>query len=127
MGADVKGLKAWRESLERADEELVPQTERVVGRGLFNVKRDWAARWTGYPHIVHLPRAINYDVTREGDNVGGEVGPDSQRRQAPLAHFIEFGGPHNAPIPGGLPALAAEEPKFERALADMLEKLLARR
>lgn len=126
MGANVKGLREWRESLERADEDLVPETERVVGRGLFQIKRDWKARWTGFPHIPHLPNAINYDVVREGDTVGGEVGVDTTKRQGPLGGIIADGSGPNAPLPGPLEAIAAEEPKFQRALADMLEKLLTR-
>ena len=127
MGADTKDLEDWIADLDKADEELVPKVERVVGRGLFNIKRDWAARWTGYPHIPWLPKAINYDVTRHGDNVGGEVGPDKTKRQGPLGNIIEFGTENNAPIPGGLPAIAAEEPKLLNALADLLENLLAGR
>jgi hypothetical protein len=126
MGANTRGLDAWADSLERAAEELPDTAEKVVGRGLLNIKKDWAARWTGYPHIVHLPRAINYDVVRRGDDISGEVGVDKSRRQGPLGNLIEFGSENNAPIPGGLPAIAAEEPRFERALADLLEDLLAR-
>lgn len=126
MGADTTDLEAWIADLERADAELLDQTEKVVGRGMFNIKRDWKARWTGYAHIPHLPNAINYDVDTKGDTVSGEVGPDKTKRQGPLGNLIEFGSENNAPIPGGLPALAAEEPKFQQALADMLEKLLGR-
>jgi hypothetical protein len=124
VGADTEDLEAWIADLERADEELLPRTERVVGRGLFNIKKDWAARWTGYPHIPWLPKAINYDVTREGDTVSGEVGPDKTKRQGPLGNIIEYGTENNAPIPGGLPAVAAEEPRLEKALADLMEELL---
>lgn len=127
MGTDTKDLQEWIADLERADEELVPSTERVVGRGCFQIKKDWAARWTGYAHIPWLPRAINYDVTRRGDSVSGEVGVDKSKRQGPLGNVIEFGTENNAPIPGGMPAVAAEEPRFINALGDMLEKLLSGR
>lgn len=124
MGADIKGLAEWRESLLRADEELPDQVERVVGRGLFNIKQDWKSRWSGHAHIPHLPNAINYDVTRHDDDIGGEVGVDKTRRQGPLGSIIAWGDGANAPLPGPLEAIAAEEPKFERALADLLEKLV---
>lgn len=127
MGADTKDLEEWIADLNKADEDLVPRAERVVGRGLYNIKRDWAARWTGYAHIPWLPKAINYDVTREGDNISGEVGPDKTKRQGPLGNLIEYGSENNAPIPGGLPAIAAEEPKLLNALADLLEELLSGR
>jgi hypothetical protein len=127
MGADSRDLKEWLADLERADQELIPRAEKVVGRGLNNIKKDWKARWTGYAHIPHLPKAINYDVKTRGDDIDGEVGPDKTRRQGPLGNLIEFGSENNAPIPGGLPALATEQPKFNKALADLLEELLGQR
>lgn len=127
MGATVRGVDEWIRDLERADEELPGKTEKVVGRGLYNIKRDWAARWSGHRHIPHLPRAINYDVDRRGDNISGEVGVDRTKRQGPLGGIIADGDGPNAPLPGPLEAIAAEEPKFLNALADMLEDLLAGR
>ena len=34
------------------------------------------------------------------------------------------GGIHSGPNPGGLPAIDAEEPRFERAMGDLGESLL---
>lgn len=127
MGANTRDLDAWADSLERAADELPEQAEKVVGRGLLNIKKDWKARWTGHAHIPHLPNAINYDVVRRGDDIGGEVGVDQRKRQGPLGGIIAWGDGPNAPLPGPLEAIAAEEPKFEKAMADLLEKLLARR
>jgi hypothetical protein len=124
MGATTRGLDDWIADLERADAELPERAERVVGRGLFQIKKDWAARWSGHRHIPHLPRAINYDVVRHGDDISGEVGVDRNRRQGELGGIIANGDGANAPLPGPLEAIAAEEPKFVNALADMLQDLL---
>lgn len=103
---------------------FIQRVEKRVSRGCLNIKRDWKSRWEGHPHIPHLPNAISYDVTRRTDFVSGEVGPDKHRRQGPLGNIIEFGSPDgkNTPIPGGVPALEIEEPKFVDALADLGQK-----
>lgn len=124
MGADTGELQAWIADLERAEEQLLERVERVIGRGCNNIKKDWKARWTGFPHIPHLPNAISYDVVRHGDTVSGEVGVDVRRRQGPLGGIIAWGLGPNAPLPGPLEAVAAEEPRLQKALADLMEELL---
>ena len=128
MGAKVTvhGLDDLEHDIDVALETGLDQFERVMGKAGSNMKRDWVARWTGHAHIPHLPRAISYDVTRVGTKIDLEVGVEPRRRQGPLAHIIEFGTPgHNAPIPGGLPALQAEEPRLADNLAKLAEKLLS--
>lgn len=127
MGVDIRALQAWIDDLEHADEVLVDKTERIVGRGCFQIKKDWKARWTGFPHIPHLPNAIRYDVTTRNDVVDGDVYVDEHKRQGELGAIVAWGLGRNSPLPGPLEAIAAEEPKFQRALADMLEELLAGR
>lgn len=103
---------------------FMPKVQRRVNRGAFNIKRDWKQRWEGHDHIPHLPNAISYDVTRRGDFIGSEIGPDKEKRQGPLGNIIEFGSPdgRNAPIPGGVPALESEEPRFVESLANLGQK-----
>jgi len=128
MSVKVEGLREWQETLHEAIELVPEETAKVVGRGCLNVKREWQSRWKGHPHISHLPYTINYDVETTREDVSGQVGPDLNRGgQAPLGGVIEYGSPTSAPIPGGLPALELEAPRFEKALADMAEKLLAER
>jgi hypothetical protein len=125
---DASELDGLITDIEQIPRGLMREVERVTSRGSLNIKRDWARNWSGHSSIRHLPRAINYDVTREGFTVESEIGADHARAQGTLAHFIEFGEAeygslHNAPIPGARPALAAEEPRYERALADVAEKV----
>jgi hypothetical protein len=120
----VEGLTELLAAFAKAEAEVDDKTQRVVGFGCNQIKKDWQRRWTGYAHIPHLPRAISYDVDSAAGVVTGEVGPDRLREQGGLGSYIEKGTINNAPIPGGFPAIDTEEPKFERAMADMAEELL---
>jgi hypothetical protein len=125
--ADTSELDGLIEDFEALPKNFMPKVEKVVSKGSLNIKGDWAKRWQGHPSIAHLPRAINYDTRFEGPHtVEGEIGPAHEKTQGVLGHVIEFGkaeygNMRNAPIPGGQPALDAEEEKFVRALADLGE------
>lgn len=122
-----ESLDAWIADLARAQELVGPEGEKVLGKGALNIKTEWRRRWSGYAHIPHLPSAIDYEVHRAGADAWAEVGPRRDREQGGLGSYIELGTVNNPPIPGGLPALDAEEPRFVSAVADLGEKLLAER
>lgn len=111
--------------LRHAGATVLDEAEKVVSKGALNIKREWRARWDGYPHIKHLPNAISYDTDRTATSVSAEVGPVRGELQAGLAPYIEAGTINNAPIPGMMPAADAEEPRFVKAIADLGEKLLS--
>lgn len=113
------GLNALVAELTRAADVAPAEARKVVQRGLFNIKKDWRQRWTGYPHAPRLPYAISYDTKELGGRIEGEVGPDKDKPQGALGNLFEYGSVNNAPIPGGLPALEAERPKYEKALDDL--------
>ncbi len=117
---EVAGLADDLRQLQRGG--FMRDVKQVVSRGCLQIKNDWKERWEGHPHIPQLPRAISYDVVGRGLAVYGEVGPDKNKPQGPLGNIIEFGTVHNSPIPGGVPALEEEEPKFVKALADLGEE-----
>lgn len=121
-----RDLEAWIADLGHAGDELHQEARHVVEKGALNVKKDWRDRWLGHPHFLSLPWAIGYDITRDDDTmISYEIGPDKDKRQGPLGNIIEFGTVNNGPIPGGMPALDAEEPRFMRAVEDLGEQLLA--
>jgi len=123
----VTTLREWADDLRRAGDEVMDEGEKVVSKGALNVKREWRARWDGYPHIKHLPDDISYDVDRHEDTIEAEIGPVRGELQAGLAPYIEYGTPTSGPIPGALPSADAEEPRFIKAAADLGENLLAER
>jgi hypothetical protein len=125
MDATVTGLSELIDDLQQAQATVVEQTKKVVGKGCNNIKKDAKARVTGYAHLPHYPRSINYDVTADGATVTGVVGPDRDKLQGGLGRVIELGTVNNAPIPHLAPALELEFPAFERYIADLGFDLLA--
>jgi hypothetical protein len=107
------------DGFDNADDEL----RRVVNKGAFNVKAAWKAAWTGIGHLPHIASSISYDVTGGGGTWKAEIGPDKQRSQGPLGTIIENanGAARNHATHSGNRAGRAEEPRFERAVAEVAE------
>lgn len=123
LEADLTQLDQFIGQLQRGSHRAFPEAAKAVRDSARNIERDWWRRWSGHPHFPALPNAVTHDVREFGHTVDAEIGPDKQRPQGPLGNLIEFGSRNNAPIPGGLPALAAEAPRLERTLGDLAEKL----
>lgn len=124
MEVEAHGLVELLGDLAKAQTRSVGAFAAVVNKGAVNVKKDWRQRWSGIAHAPALPAAVTYDITYGLGRIEAEIGPDKDLRQGPLGNIIEFGTVNNAPIPGGLPALAAEAPRFERALGDIGGRML---
>lgn len=127
MGVVVVGLDDLLADLESLPARAADKFPGVVSRGALAIKTDWRRRWspivTGH-NLPHLAAGIGYDTDRHGTRYSAEIGVSRQNSQSSLAHFPEFGSINNAPHPGGLPALLAEEPRFVQAVADLAEELL---
>ena len=123
---DVSEVRKLEQDLGRVSGRVLRETEQVVARGAQNIKTDWSGRWKGLGNLPHLHAAINYDLDVLGTagQIHAEIGADRGRRQGNLAHIAEFGSPSSGAHPGGAPALAAEEPRFVKALADAAGKAL---
>lgn len=127
MGAHAEGLSDLIDDLQRASDEAVEATKKVIGKGSLNVKKDAqriirAASPRGY--LPHYPRSISYEVTAAGSVVTGEIGPRRDRRQGGLGSYVELGTVHNPPIPHLSPALDAELEPTARYLEDVGARLL---
>lgn len=119
MDVETQGLRELIADLDKVGTKVF-KVGAVVERGAVNIKRDWQQRWTGMAHAPSLPAAISYDPLHWSiGRVETEIGPDKARRQGALGNLVEFGSVHNGPRPGGVPALDAEAPKFERAILDL--------
>jgi hypothetical protein len=125
MDVTIVGLDALLVDLAKAQVIVVAEGPKVVSKGALNVKRDWVQAWSGHPHIRGLARAVSYDTTVRKAEFEAEIGPDKDKPQGPLGNLIEFGDAEGgAPIPAGLPALQAEEPRFVAAVEALAAQAL---
>jgi hypothetical protein len=120
----INGLDELQSAMNRVERRLSRGANAVVRKGALNIKKDWARRWSGLAHAPAVPRSITYDVDTSFHEVSAEIGPDKGRPQGALGNILEFGTVNNAPIPGGVPALATEEPRFVKALTEVAENVL---
>lgn len=124
MDIDDSDVRRYIAELDKVPTVLDRELIKVGERGALNIKRDWRAAWSGHSYIGPLPRSITYERRTRVKNLEWEIGPDKSRAQGALGNVIEFGTVHNPPIPGGLPALEREAPRTERALSDVLGRVL---
>lgn len=121
---DLTEVNTYIAELDRVPKDMYDEVVKVGEKGALNIKKDWAQAWSGHSYIGPLSRAVSYDRRGKGASIEWEIGPDKGRAQGPLGNVIEFGTVNNPPIPGGLPALDREAPRTERALADVLGRVL---
>lgn len=129
MGTRTIGLQELIRDLETLEERSEKAFPPVLSRGALNIKTTWRASWEAakrHPtHIPHLVQGIGYDTdSHPPEWYSARIGVAYANRQSPLAHLLEYGSIHNAPIPGGQAALDAEEEPFVQAVADTAVRLL---
>lgn len=118
------GLETLIAELTEEARRAPAEVRKVTAKGALNVKKDWQRRWSGIAHAPTIPYTITYDSHETATGGWAEIGPDKSkqvgggphRTPGNLGTLLEYGSANNAPIPGGLPALQAEQPRFERAL-----------
>jgi hypothetical protein len=121
----VMSLNAWIIHLSTVEARSLPGVDTLLVNSGDAIRDAARRRVTGFKHLPAYPRAITKDLYHLPGTSRMQVGPDKELRQGALGNIVEFGTIHNAPIPHLNPALDAEAPKFEAALALMGERLLA--
>lgn len=121
MKFETDGLDDLAADLNKAARDIRPQVAKTTGMACNNIKKDVQRRWSGIPHLPHVPRSITYTVTTRAGDVVGEVGAEHERRQGKLAWVLEYGTPTSAPRPGFNPAADKEAPVW----ATFVEKVAA--
>lgn len=122
----IDGLDELRRELAAVPDEILTEGEKIVGKGLFNIKKGAqqkvrAHRWA---HLPWLARSFSYDVTRTGTTITGEAGADMEKLQGKLDIYIENGTAHTPASAHWTRSLNEELPNFERYADDLLAKLL---
>lgn len=121
--AIVTGLDEVVATFGRIEKGALPAVDAVVARAALNIKRDAVKRVSGLAHAPAYPRSIGYDVFHTPFTSRARIGPDKDRRQGALGNILEYGTIKNAPIPHLQPALDAEAPRFEAAIAEAAAKM----
>lgn len=121
---DSSELRKLDVDLGKVPAEMLKDVRAVVQKGSLNIKKDAAQKVSGFSHLPHYPKSISYDTRNLAHTIIGEIGPDKGRTQGPLGNLIEFGSVNNAPIPHMAPALETEEPKYLKALENLMGTIL---
>ena len=107
--------------LSGAGQWLAQQVPKVVDKSAERV-RDEARRLAPRTGLPHYAAAITAEVRRQGYEVVGEIGPELGG-QGSLGHILEYGTSRTPPHAHMGPALDREAPRYEEALADLLDPL----
>jgi len=105
-----------------------PASLVVVERAAAAIRDDWRAAWTfgAGTTVPYLAAAVTSEAgLLPGVGAWAEIGPDNSLEQGPLGDLLEFGSVHNAPRPGGGPAVLKETPLLVAELEATLEALTA--
>lgn len=125
VSVSVVGDKQLVAEFDAAIKELPPKARKVVSKGSLNIKSATRRRWRGIAHAPRLGLSVSYDITESAGYIASEIGPvDGPELQGFLGGIIEIGTPHSPPVPGLLPSLAEEEPKFAEQCDALLAELL---
>jgi len=127
MGDGVKvsivGEKELVAEFEDARVFTRSEAKKVVSKGSVNIKSATRRRWRGIKHAPRLGLSVSYDMTEGEGYITSTIGPvDEPYNQGFLGGIIELGTPHSPPVPGLLPSLAEEEPRFAAACDALLAK-----
>lgn len=121
LDIDVEGARELADDLDSIPGELRKEVRKVVSKGALNIKNDLRREARSAGTYRHFHRAIDYDMV--GD-LEAEIGPDKGRVQGALGNILYFGTSKNAPVLDLNGPLNREEPRFELALIQAVEKLL---
>lgn len=122
----TEGLAELRRELASIPDRIPDEGEKIVGKGLSNIKKgaQQRVRVERWAHLPHLARSFSYDVTRPGRLIRGEAGADMEKLQGKLDIYINNGTATKAPSNHWGRALDAELPNFYRYADELLKRLV---
>ncbi len=122
---DVSEVLVLARDLEAAGLKLAAGMRPVVSKGALNVKTQMRAEMGGSGSFGMIAPLISYDLRGNAVISEAEIGPEA-RGAGYLENIAYFGGAHGGggTVPDPQGALDAEAPRFESALADLVNGLL---
>ena len=121
---DVSEVTELVNDLGKIPGRMVKDQIATVEKSSQRVEAGWRQQWSGLSHAPHVGKAVTHEVKVKPGEVTGIIGPDKDKKQGALGNILEYGTSKNAPIPGGGPALKAEEPRLIKAIEDLTEDIL---
>jgi hypothetical protein len=121
--SDIEGLRELTTDLGRIASRALPDVDVVAKHAAQNIKDEMVEDAQGSRAFRSIARSISYDRSYSVGQVAYEVGPDKSRG-GQLGNIAYFGGANGG---GGTldidGPLKAEEPRFLKALDEMLGDL----
>lgn len=123
---DASDLIALEQDLREAPLRVQRKLPPVVDHGALNIKNDWrdSATQTAGTHGKHYPRSIDYESAWVSGGYEAEIGPRTDRTQGHMGTGFEYGSVNQPPHMDGNKAAEAEAPRFEKAVADLIDGVL---
>lgn len=122
----TEGLNQLRRELAELPDKILDEGEKIVGRGMLNIKKgaQQRVRVNRWAHLPHLARSFSYDVTKNRRLIRGEAGADREKLQGELDIYVDQGTVHNAASNHWGRAFDEELPKFEKYAEEYLARLV---
>ncbi|MGW2143207.1 hypothetical protein ACWCOT_02780 [Nonomuraea bangladeshensis] len=114
------------DDIEEAARQLNAKTYDTVREQAAELQKTWRAnaRRSSGKHGRHYPNSITNEQIPSTSAAIWEVGPEIGRKQGSMGRGFEFGSVNQPPHLDGTRALTQQEPKLDKAIKDLLGKIL---
>lgn len=117
---DSSQLRELSQSLGRVEADVVGDVDKVLKRGVQNMKAEMEMDIRGSTHFKGMAGSISYDSDYRVGQVAYEIGPDKERRGGGLGNVYYFGTSRGGGSGDIDKPLRTEEPRLAQALGDLL-------
>ena len=123
--SDASEVFALADDLLDTSRKSIPAAREAVREGAKVVETSWqnAARRTHDSHAKFYPESITSELLPGFSTIGAEIGPETHRKQGFLGRILEFGGEKSPAYLLGASALADNEGRIERVIAQSMDPL----
>jgi hypothetical protein len=123
---DITELRRFAADMNSASVRAAGDVSGLVAKGAVSIKEQMRSEMAASPHFRGAAASIGFDLVAFPDGLEAQVGPSSEPGSpgnlANVAYFGTSRGGGTVPDPRG--ALEAEAPRFERAVDELLGRLL---
>lgn len=123
--SDASEVFALADDLLDTSRKSIPAAREAVREAGEVVEKAWqnAARRTHDSHAKFYPESITSELLPGFSTISAEIGPETHRKQGFLGRILEFGGEKSPAYLLGASALADNEGRIERVIAQSMDPL----